>query len=309
MHRFAKYCWFVLVWTILVILWGAFVRASGSGAGCGNHWPTCNGEIIPQPKQIETLIEFTHRLLSGGAFLLIILMFTWGWQISHKGDPLRKGLVASGLFIITELLLGASLVLFGLVTYNQSISRAIVLALHLLNTFFLIGSIALTAWWASGGKPLCLSGLGYLPIFLGIGLAGVAIIGMSGAVTALGDTLFPAQNFAQGLAQDASPNAHFLLHLRVYHPIIAFLVGGYTLYLLRYLRKTNHEKIPQKIGMVLGVLILVQWAAGLINVLLLAPVPMQITHLLIADTIWITYVLLIASILTEDSIQKVPIRK
>jgi heme A synthase len=304
MNRLAKYCWFVLSWTILVILWGAFVRASGSGAGCGNHWPTCNGEIIPKSIQIETLIEFTHRLLSGGAFLFITIMFIWGWRISQKGDPVRKGLVASIFFITAEALLGASLVLFGLVTYNQSISRALVMALHLLTTFFLLGSITITAWWASGGKTIYIRGHGHLPIFLGIGLTGIAIIGMSGAITALGDTLFPIQNLAQGLAQDTSTNAHFLLRLRFFHPLIALLVGGYTLYLLQYLHKKNPKKTPRKVGYILGVLILAQWAAGLINVLLLAPIPMQITHLLIADTIWVTYVLLIASSLTEDSINK-----
>jgi len=306
MHRFAKFCWFVLGWTVLVILWGAFVRASGSGAGCGNHWPTCNGEIIPQPGQIKTLIEFTHRLLSGAAILFIFAMLIWGWQVSQKGDPIRKGLVASAFFIVTEALLGASLVLFGLVTYNQSITRAVVVAMHLLNTFFLLGSITLTAWWASGGDPVSWKNHGRLPLNFGIGLTGVAIIGMTGAITALGDTLFPAENLAQGLAQDFDPNANFLLHLRTYHPLIALLVGGYTLYLVWHLRKTNPDRRSLKIGVVLGTLILVQWAAGLANVILLAPLPIQIIHLFIADTIWISYVLLSAATLVKVPNGKIP---
>jgi heme A synthase len=236
-------------------------------------------------------------------------MAIWGWQISHKGESIRKGLIASVIFIITEALLGASLVLFGLVTNNQSAMRAIVISLHLLNTFFLIGSISLTAWWASGKKTILHGGNGYLLIVLSLGLAGVAIIGMSGAITALGDTLFPVKNLAQGLAQDTSSNTHFLIRLRVYHPLIALLVGGYTFFLLRYLRKINSDNTARKIGTILGGLILIQWTAGLINVLLLAPVPMQIIHLFVADTIWISYVLLTASILSEDSIQNIPIHE
>jgi heme A synthase len=298
MHRFAKFCWFVLAWTILVILWGAYVRATGSGAGCGNHWPLCNGELLPQPKRIETSIEFTHRLLSGGALLLIFAMLIWGWKTSEKGQPVRKGLVASTIFIITEALLGASLVLFGLVTTNQSASRAVVMALHLLNTFFLLASIALTAWWADGGKTISLKNQGYTPLMLAIGLAGIAIVGMSGAITALGDTLFPAESLAHGLEQESIPGVHFLIRLRIYHPLIAILAGAYVLILVNRLRKNWPDKLPRKIGILLSIIILIQWGAGLVNVILLAPVPMQIIHLLIADMVWILLVLFSAEVLS-----------
>jgi heme A synthase len=303
MPRFAKFCWFVLFWTLLVILWGAFVRATGSGAGCGNRWPTCNGEIIPQPKQIETLIEFIHRLLSGGALILILIMLIWGWKITEKGDQLRKSLVASVMFIITEALLGAGLVLFGLVTTNQSVARAAVMALHLLNTFFLLGSITLTAWWASGGKPITIRNQDQFPTYLGIGLTGVALIGMSGAITALGDTLFPAQSLANGLSQDSAANVNFLIHLRIYHPLIAILVGTYTLILVTNLLKSKTDDVSKKLRWLLGLLIIIQWSAGIINILLLAPVPMQIVHLFIADTILITFVILSAAILAIPQMQ------
>ncbi len=291
MHRFVKFCWFVLVWTIFVILWGALVRATGSGAGCGNHWPTCNGVIIPQAHQIETAIEFIHRLLSGGALLLVLTMLLWGWKISHKGDPVRIGLVASTAFILAESLLGASLVLFGLVTTNQSLARAIVMAFHLLNTFFLLASITLAAWWAGGGKSLSLKNDVPRSWLFGLGLAGVALIGMTGAITALGDTLFPAESLAHGLAQESDPSAHFLIRLRIYHPAIAIIAGAYLLFLARYIRSRNDNIHSRRLGHALIILVLVQWTAGLANVLLLAPVPMQIIHLFIADSIWILLVL------------------
>jgi len=303
MPRFAKFCWFVLFWTILVILWGAFVRATGSGAGCGNRWPTCNGEIIPQPKQIETLIEFMHRLLSGGALILILIMLIWGWKITQKWNQLRKSLVASAVFIITEALLGASLVLFGLVTTNQSVARAAVMALHLLNTFLLLGSITLSAWWASGEKPISFRNQDHLPIYLGFGLTGVALIGMSGAITALGDTLFPAESLANGLSQDSATNTNFLIHLRIYHPLIALLVGTYILFLVIKLLNSKTDAFSIKLRRFLVLLIIIQWSAGIINILLLAPVPMQIIHLFIADIIWITLVLLSAAVLAITQTQ------
>ncbi len=236
MPRFAKFCWFVLAWTILVILWGAFVRATGSGAGCGSHWPLCNGMIIPQSEQVETSIEFTHRLLSGVALLLIFAMLIWGWKVSDKGHPVRKGLIASTVLIITEALLGAGLVLFELVAANQSVTRAVVMAFHLLNTFLLLAAITLSAWWASTGKPIVVKNQGKIPFWLILALVGVALIGMSGAITALGDTLFPAESLAQGLEQDSEANAHFLIRLRIYHPLIAILVGAYILLLVKLLR-------------------------------------------------------------------------
>jgi heme A synthase len=303
MPRFAKFCWFVLTWTLLVILWGALVRATGSGAGCGNKWPTCNGEIIPQPRQIQTLIEFIHRLLSGSDLLLIFTMLIWGWRVNPKGSPIRKSLVASAALIITEALLGASLVLFGLVTTNQSVTRAAVMAAHLLNTFLLLGSLTLTAWWASGGKPISLKGQGKLPALMGIGLIGVALLGMSGAITALGDTLFPPQSLAHGMAQDADPNTSFLIHLRIYHPLAAILIGTYTLILVIRLLKNNKDNSSLRLRRLLGLLITIQWSAGIINVILLAPIPIQIIHLFIADMIWITFVLLSASIFAISQIQ------
>jgi heme A synthase len=303
MKRFSKFTRAVLGWNMLVILWGAYVRASGSGAGCGNHWPTCNGEIIPRPQQIETIIELIHRMMSGTALLLILFMIIWGWRITRKGDIVRKGLAASGLFIITEALLGAGLVLFGWVTTDQSAARAVAMSLHLLNTFLLLGSLTLNAYWASGGYPISIKDKGNLPIFLAIGLIGVAIIGMSGAITALGDTLFPVKSLAQGLAQDADLNAHFLIKLRVWHPVIAILVGIYSYYLIGSLWQTRSDQPTRKLSLALGGLILLQWSAGLVNLLLLAPIFMQIIHLLIADCVWITYVLFSATLLKNNPVQ------
>lgn len=300
-NKFAKYCWGVLAWTILVILWGALVRATGSGAGCGNHWPTCNGEIIHQPKAIETFIELTHRAMSGGALILVLILLIWAFRAYPKGDIVRKGAVGTAGFILLEALLGAGLVLLELVGDNDSVHRAIAVALHLLNTFLLLGVMTLTAWWASGGKRISFKQKGLLPLWLILGLAGVAVIGMTGAITALGDTLFPAKSLAEGLSQDSDLNAHFLVRLRIVHPIVAILVGVYTLNLIRSLYPQLKTPTVKRFALALGALILIQWAAGLVNVLLLAPIWMQILHLFLADLVWICYVILATNVLSVEA--------
>src|SRR5512133_2428642 len=187
MNRFAKFSWAVLGWNMLVVLWGTIVRATGSGAGCGNHWPTCNGTVLPNPQRIQTVIEFVHRFMSGTALILVLILLIWGLRTYAKGSHQRIGFIGAAVFILTEALLGAGLVLFNLVEKNTSAYRAVAVSLHLLNTFILLAFLALNAWWASGGKRISFKNRGSLAIMFAIGLAGVAIIGMSGAITALGD--------------------------------------------------------------------------------------------------------------------------
>jgi heme A synthase len=303
MNRFAKFSWFVLGWNMLVILWGTIVRATGSGAGCGSHWPTCGGDVIPSFQNTKTLIEFTHRVMSGGALILVFILLVWGLRNYAKGSHQRIGFIGAAIAILVEAALGAGLVLFKLVETDQSVMRAVAVALHLLNTFILLALLALNAWWATGGKRLTNANRGKLPWLFGFGLFGVALIGMSGAITALGDTLFRSTSIADTLAQQAAEGAHFLVRLRIVHPIIAILIGMYTLYLIQHLRSTwkFNNSAFKPLSLLLAVLILVQLAAGFSNVLLLAPLWMQVVHLFLADSVWITYILLTATVFAQDS--------
>jgi heme A synthase len=303
MNRFAKFSWAVLGWAMLVILWGAIVRATGSGAGCGNHWPSCNGEVIPTPQRIQTIIEFTHRIMSGTALILVLILLIWGLRTYGKGSHQRIGFIGAAVFIIIEALLGAGLVLFKLVEANSSVFRAVAVSLHLLNTFILLAFLALNAWWASGGGRISLKKRGSLPILFAIGLVGVSIIGMSGAITALGDTLFPSTSLTQTLAEQTDPGAHFLIRLRIYHPIIAILVGVYSLYLVRHLYNQLNGDAGKRLSILLGILIILQWTAGITNVLLLAPVWMQVVHLFLADLVWISYILLAGNTFSVDHVE------
>jgi heme A synthase len=297
--KYARYAWFVLVFNIGVILWGAFVRATGSGAGCGSHWPSCNGEVIPRAPATETLIEFTHRLTSGIALLLVLGMLIWALRSYPKGHRVRKASGAAMLFIISESLVGAGLVLFEWVAGNISVARVIVMGIHLLNTHLLLAAIVLAAWWASGGPPLQLQEQPKaLKWRFAIGILGVLILSMAGAVTALGDTLFPAETLIEGLQQDFSPASNFIVRLRVWHPVIATLVGVYLILFSISLAMERRDPWKTRFAVALGALFAIQLAAGMINLILLAPVWMQIVHLLLADLVWIALILLTAQTLS-----------
>jgi heme A synthase len=294
----AKYTWGILAYSLLVILWGAYVRASGSGAGCGAHWPLCNGQVIPQNAQVQTMIEFTHRLMSGATLLFVAGLVVWAWKAYPRGHIVRLGAGLALLFTLTEALLGAGLVLFELVGQNTSALRAGSVAAHLANTFLLLASITLTAWWASGGGRLRLRGQGRTLWLLLIGLFAVMLIGATGAITALGDTLFPSTSLAQGLQQDFSPVAHFLIRLRVIHPFIAVLTGLYVLVLaMRLAAGIDNRLVRLLAGVVAGIFVL-QLGLGALNVYLLAPIWMQMVHLLTADLLWINLVLISAAVLS-----------
>ncbi len=300
MSRFTKYAWSVLVFNLAVILWGAYVRATQSGAGCGNHWPLCNGVVIPVVPQIATLVEYAHRLSSGLSLLLVLGLLVWAFRAYPKGHPVRLGGGLSMLFIVTEALVGAGLVLFQWVARDESLGRILAIPVHLANTFLLLASLALTAWWASGGKRLALRNQGSVVWGLGLGLLGVLILGMTGAVTALGDTLFPSSSLGEGFQQDFSSTAHLLTRLRVWHPVIAISVGFYVLFLAGLLAMLHPGRQVRRPAIALGVLFVCQLVAGLINILLLAPVWMQLVHLFLADLVWIALVLLSAGRLSME---------
>lgn len=296
LNRFARFAWAVLIWNVITVLWGAFVRATGSGAGCGNHWPLCNGDVVPRAPQVETIVEFTHRLTSGVALIGVLVMIIWAFRAFPKGHAVRYGAAASALFILSESLVGAGLVLFGWVADDTSAERALVVSIHLFNTFLLLASLAVTAWWASEQRPITLHGRNWLVWALRGGLLGVLIIGITGAITALGDTLFPAASLAEGLRQDMDPSQHFLVQLRIWHPLLSILVGAYLLFVARALHRQQTSPTVGKLSRLLTIFVVAQLAAGFVNVLLLAPVWMQVVHLLLADLVWLSLVLLSASV-------------
>jgi len=294
---FARYAWAVLAYNLGVVLWGAFVRATGSGAGCGNHWPLCNGTVAQgpggTPPSAATIIEFTHRVTSGLDLALVALLVIWAFRRFPRQHPVRLGATLSALFLVTEALIGAALVVLQHVAKNASVSRAYSLSTHLVNTLTLLACLTLTAWWSTE-RPAPQGVTSASRVWMaGVSLASVVVLGVSGAIAALGDTLFPVSSLAAGLAQDLDPAANIFLRLRLFHPVIAAAVGAWLL----FYAVSSASRRPDASGRAwtLVALLGAQIMAGVVNLLLLAPVWMQLVHLLLADLLWITLVLLAAA--------------
>ena len=297
--KLSRYAWFVLAWNVVVILWGAYVRATGSGAGCGAHWPLCNGEVVPRAPDTAMLIEFSHRLSSGLALLAVLVLAVWILRTVAAGHPARRAGMASLVFIVVEALLGAGLVLFRLVAQDESLARAMVMPLHLANTMVLLLCLTLTAHFLSGGAPVAISGrtrtfatlLALLVLMIGVG--------KTGAIAALGDTLYPAASLLDGLKADLAPTSALLLRLRILHPALGVAAGAMLVFGAAAVPLAAADRRGRLARRAVAVLAAFQVVLGFVNVWLLAPVWMQLTHLLVADLLWIALVVLTASALAR----------
>ena len=280
-RSFARYAWVVLAWNALVVLWGAFVRATGSGAGCGEHWPLCNGAVLPRSPALTTIIEFMHRITSGVALLAVVALVVWSVRVFPRGHRARKWAWTSLVFLIIEALLGAGLVLLSYVEKNASAGRAVYLCAHLTNTLLLLGAIAGTGWFAREARWnwRAVPGLQWAAV------AALLAAGTTGVIAALGDTIWPAVSMAEGLRQEVSGTAPLLLRLRLVHPVVAVLSG-----LLLVLTAMMSLRLGSARRWLI-VLAVIQLLAGGINVLLLAPVWMQILHLALAVGVWLSLVI------------------
>lgn len=298
MSRLARFAWFTLVWNVGTILVGAYVRATGSGAGCGASWPTCRGELVPVGAGGAQAIEFSHRAVSGVAVLLVVVLAVGVFRASPAGSPVRKGAAGALLFVLGEAAIGAMLVLAQWVGEDDSVARAVAVPLHLVNTLALLAALALTAWWLSGGALLRLDRDPRLVRLLAVAMLGMVVLAATGAVTALADTLFPPDSLAAGLRQDVAGRGHFLTRLRVIHPVAAITVGVFVAMLARWYGG-GAGTAARRLGLVITGTVAVQLAAGVLNVVLLTPEWVQLVHLLLADVLWVALVLFGAAVLAE----------
>ena len=262
MLSLARYAWFVVVFNVGVILLGAVVRATGSGAGCGPSWPTCQGEIVPE-LQGATAVEFAHRLMSGVALILVIILAVLVWRRVNGGEPARVGALLSVSAVVGEALIGAMIVLAEWVADDTSVARALSVPIHLVNTLFLLAALTLTAFWLSGGRRLDLRARPGATRAVILGGVALLFIAASGAVTALADTLFPGEP----LGSDFSASAHFLTRLRIIHPFLA--IGAAS---IAWWASGHYGLARTRSARALPVLVGLMIVSGAMNILLGAPV-------------------------------------
>ncbi len=288
MNRAVRLTWSALGLSVVVILLGALVRATGSGAGCGRSWPTCHGALIPPELAGARAIEFTHRAASGVALLAVALVVIVVFRSYPGGHPARAGAGWSAIAILGEAAIGAGLVLFEWVGEDQSVARAVAVPLHLVNTLLLLAALTLTAFWVLGGGRMRFARDRALARKLLAAAAGMLVVGATGAVTALADTLFPAESLAEGLAADLAGAEHFLTRLRALHPVVAIVVGVFIAFLARWHGLGAPER--RRVSMLIIGLVAAQLVAGVLNVVLLTPLWLQLLHLFLADALWVALV-------------------
>ena len=293
-RRFSYLAWAVLAFNVAVILGGTIVRATGSGDGCGATWPRCGGQIIPTNPSTERIIEFTHRLTSGVAGLGVLALFILALVLYAKRHRVRRAAGVAFALLIVESLLGASLVVFGWVDQDASVGRQIVVPLHLTNTFLLLAALTLTAWWASGKPAPSTAGRVQGVRWLWLGALALIVIGASGALNALADSLFAPESVLGGIRDELDPDAPFLVQVRVFHPVLSIVLGLGVAYIAQTLSRDASEG-TRRFGVIILGLIVLQFFVGITNIFLLTPVEVQVIHLAMADAIWIAYVLFGAS--------------
>ncbi len=299
---FTRYAWTVLGVNIVVILWGVFLRASKSGDGCGQHWLTCNGEMLPSAPQLKTVIEYSHRVSSAIAFFAVLGLVIWAFRKFAKGSPVRKTAALAFVFMITEALVGAGLVLTGNTAENLTAARPFWMAGHLVNTFILLAFLTLTAWYPSSGRQISFAVPGRHRLILSIGVIGIFLVGITGSIAALSSMIFPSGTLAEGLASDFSATSNFLLRIRPLHPFISVMTAVYLIFASGWLKRESiDDSQVKRWSGVLSIVLLVQLGFGTATLLTLAPIVMQLGHLFLADAVWISYIMLAAGFLSSRS--------
>lgn len=308
MSAFAKFAWFTLGYNVLVIVWGVFLRASRSGDGCGQFWLTCNGELIPSAPQFKTVIEFSHRMTTAiDGFVMLILL---GWAVktfvgrrTTQNRQVLYAAIGSFVFVITEAAVGAGLVLTGNVAETVTDTRPLWAMGHLINTFILLTFLTLTAWFATKERKVGLNVDLKTVGLVALGVVGLLAVGLSGSLAALSNMLFPSQSLAEGVAKDFSASSNIILRLRLSHPILSILTSVYMIFLAGWLKAKAGSTSVSWWSNAVSLLVIGQVIFGGATLLTLGPIVMQLGHLLLADAVWIAFVILAVSFLESRTPQ------
>jgi cytochrome c oxidase assembly protein subunit 15 len=223
-------------------------------------------------------------------FALAIWTF-WATDEKHRA---RKAVAWAGFFLVAEALLGAALVVNHWVESNISLGRVIAQGIHFTNTLLLMAALTLTAWFLrdapvdSAGRGVS-KGVSKFGAWLAV--VSTIVVGATGALAALADTLFPSPTLAAGLAQDFAAHAPILVRMRWLHPAAAVLGFVCVVVLLRAQRPW--DRVATAVAGLLGL----QFVLGIADVLLLAPTWLQLVHLLGADLYWVALVVLAGRVL------------
>ncbi len=262
------------------------MRFSGSGDGCGEHWPLCYGVLIPDSPEIRTLIEYSHRVKSGLFGVLVLFLPLFAFKAFLRGHPARFFSLAALVFTIIEGLIGARLVLAGLVGQNDSLERGVTIALHLVNTFILLGTL-LGCWYFS--KKDCWQRLAPSKENRSLFWTSVVIfvlIALSGSIASLSNTLFPSSNIISGFFDDFSSDSHLFVRLRILHPIFSTL--GFVGLIFMIGKISAKIETVHFLGRIFPFLVFANFILGILILVTLGPLYGKLAHLFLADLVWLS---------------------
>jgi heme A synthase len=247
------------------------------------HWP-----VLGDPRG-------SHRVTSGIALVSVVMLAVWAFRAFPRGSEVRTGAALALLSTLIECAIGAALVLLRLVGSNDSLSRGLWLAAHLVNTLLLLAALSITAWQATTiHRPSyrCIQ----LPRprqALGLSIAGFLCAAILGGFAALGDTLTASTSLTQGFQADFSAFSNIFVRLRILHPIVAGALGVWLLVVaVQVISSKQSGVVAKRLAGTIAVLVLSQFTLGVANIALLTPTWLQLLHLLGADLLWIACILL-----------------
>lgn len=308
-QNLSKFAYTVLGYSVLVILFGAFVRASYSGDGCGASWPMCGETFVPEITSAPRAVELTHRLTSG--LLALLCASLWGFSslVLPKGSAARRAAGFALLSCIISALVGAILVKFQWVTNDKSYGRAVTMPIHLVNNYFLLASLSCTAFWAGGGKVRPFQKQGALTSALNWAFGAMFLLGATGAFSALGKTAFehelaPVKGFAERLWLHVGPEANPILRGGVVHPLIATSVGLLIFWVCGVISHLRPSPQVKSMARWTAGLYLAQMVVGVTNLVVSAPTTMQLIHLALAIANWVSLVMLALRALASDVVNE-----
>ena len=270
-----------LVTSILSILAGAIVRATGSGDGCGASWPTCNGKVLPSLNTTSEIIEFSHRSISGILLIITLLLFI---KSKDQGTPSLHKRIINYLtfFVLLEALIGAVIVIYEWVGLNSSLPRIIAVPLHLVNTFALLAFYTLIFFLLRESENDLEN---FFDQRLKIAFILFFLTGATGSITALADVLFPSASFIEGLSDDFDSTSEILTRLRIVHPIVSTVLS-----IFLFSESNRFKNIFGINASAIKILVITGVVLGTLNVVSNIILPLSILHLLLADLLWITYI-------------------
>lgn len=298
MEKLRKFNLGLIYYSVFVIIWGAWVRISKSGDGCGEHWPLCHGEWVPSQKPIATWIEFSHRISTGIYGILILIFVIMAFKRHNRA--VKWGSLFVLFFTITESLIGAQLVLKGLVGSDASLARAYWMGVHQVNSMLLTGSLVLCYDFIRfpdliGFRKSLLSISKYSGLCLFL-----IVVASAGALAALSGTLFPSTDLLLGFMKDFSQDSHIFVRLRASHPMLACSFALVIFYSLGFQKeRTELFKTRSRNFMALTALAVM---IGFVTLLSLSPSALKMIHLGMAHILWMYFLLWVNASKTRGQI-------